>query len=755
LKRKKTIGVQIDSIEGSFADRVWPQLRRYLDQKDYQFILFPGKIIRSPIPLDYQFNRIYNFISPQCLDGLILSYGLDFYTSVDEQENLVKEFGNIPKIAMGAKLKGIPSVITQNREAVYNITEHLYLKNHRKKIAFISGPPGSYEANCRRQGFIDFHRDNHLDSPQDRIVEGGDYLKYTGIAGVLELLERDIPFDALVCSSDTQAVGAYEELQKRGYSIPQDISIVGFDDVRDRDTNKLNLTTVRQPIDQICQKTVNLMDQLMKGESVEPITEIPMDISIRTSCGCFTEEWSRTQWFNETRQIKHSHQSFPTSHLKPLLRIADEADEMLHHIESSLNRLKETDNFEEAAREELVKVQQILLARIGKGFDRDYHFWNPIVTILQDWVLSSDLDRQRIRDINLFFQKVRVLIAEKQRFAESFRTEEFLRHSDIIRILSQRFIFTSDFKQVEFALSETLGHLGIKALHVFLFQGEMNEGRSLYLPLPEYARPVISLYSSKSEKMAKRKIKTKRLMNDAMRNDPYGHYIVLPLFQIDELLGYILIAPGPEIGSFYINLIYLLSSVLKSVLLYQSQQEYQKKLKSTLKELEKSNHKLKAQNRVDPLTSLYNRRGFHLLAENNLQLIRRMNKEGLLFYGDMDGLKKINDTWGHKAGDEAIAGVAWALQHTFRSSDILSRFGGDEFVVLTIDSNEEDLNEIYSRLRDNLKKKSRQGRGFSLKISMGHLLINKENAEKSLEELLHMADKELYKEKQRRKKRAD
>src|SRR5262249_20763754 len=85
---------------------------------------------------------------------------------------------------------------------------------------------------------------------------------------------------------------------------------------------------------------------------------------------------------------------------------------------------------------------------------------------------------------------------------------------------------------------------------------------------------------------------------------------------------------------------------------------------------------------VDELTGLYNRRGFLAVSEQSLAEIRLNDKVPAIVYADLDGLKEINDSLGHHEGDRALAQAAEILKETFRSSDIVARIGGDEFVVL-------------------------------------------------------------------------
>jgi len=101
---------------------------------------------------------------------------------------------------------------------------------------------------------------------------------------------------------------------------------------------------------------------------------------------------------------------------------------------------------------------------------------------------------------------------------------------------------------------------------------------------------------------------------------------------------------------------------------------------------------------MDPLTGLYNRLGFLTIAGQQLQLARRTKKSLYIAFIDINLLKVINDTLGHQQGDQAIADAAAVLRQTFRSSDILARMGGDEFVALGIDAAPEFAEVLKARL---------------------------------------------------------
>lgn len=154
---------------------------------------------------------------------------------------------------------------------------------------------------------------------------------------------------------------------------------------------------------------------------------------------------------------------------------------------------------------------------------------------------------------------------------------------------------------------------------------------------------------------------------------------------------------------------------------------------------------------LDELTGLYNRRGFMSLAEQHLKLAHRTKKELLVVLADVDGLKRINDTFGHKEGDLALIKTAQLLRSTFRESDVLARIGGDEFAILAIDVLDGD-EEIIERLREHIDSfNARRNRSCPLMLSVGTARFDPQSA-CSLEDLMAIADKGLYEQKKKKQK---
>jgi diguanylate cyclase (GGDEF)-like protein len=149
---------------------------------------------------------------------------------------------------------------------------------------------------------------------------------------------------------------------------------------------------------------------------------------------------------------------------------------------------------------------------------------------------------------------------------------------------------------------------------------------------------------------------------------------------------------------------------------------------------------------TDDLTGLYNRRGFLASATHQLKMAQRKEENLLLFFCDLDNLKAINDCCGHKEGDLALVHTADVLEKTFRDSDILARFSGDEFTVLASEASGQNQEIILSRLEENLMAANAEGPKFRLSLSIGVARFDPKSPI-SLGELMARAEGAMYEHK--------
>ena len=146
----------------------------------------------------------------------------------------------------------------------------------------------------------------------------------------------------------------------------------------------------------------------------------------------------------------------------------------------------------------------------------------------------------------------------------------------------------------------------------------------------------------------------------------------------------------------------------------------------------------------DALTRLMNRRGFLPTAEHQLTVARRDHTTIALMFLDLDGLKHVNDTLGHAAGDAMLTEGAFVMRETFRAADLIARMGGDEFCVLYATDSYETATIALTRLQvavDDVN--SQEGRAYELSFSAGVAMFDPEEP-LTLDQLIALADQRMY-----------
>jgi len=225
-----------------------------------------------------------------------------------------------------------------------------------------------------------------------------------------------------------------------------------------------------------------------------------------------------------------------------------------------------------------------------------------------------------------------------------------------------------------------------------------------------------------------------------------GNYMFQPLYLGNLQYGY-LICRG-SLMNFAANSISL--KLLTSVIVqnYEATKALKQRrfLEATNERLLANNNDLALKTKTDELTKVLNRRGFLEHAQKLIDLSLDLGNNGLVFFADLDGLKKINDTYGHEYGDIAIQTQARVLKDIFRQSDIVGRLSGDEFSVVAPGMKLKALEGMKIKMAVANKRMSVEKKlPFDLSISFGAVEFTAENHD--ITELLKQADKKLYVEK--------
>ncbi len=217
-------------------------------------------------------------------DGLILlGYG-DYLTSRSKLERLVEQ-GTL-FVRWGAVIEGQPgiSIGCDNVQGGRAVTEHL-LALGRRRIAFIGdASPRCPEFSERYHGHCQALRAAGVDVRADLQIDAADSTEPVGYRALCELLDRGARFDALFAASDLLAIGAIRALADRGLSVPEDVAVVGFDDIPMASFVNPPLTTVMQDQKRAGELLVDNLLQQIRGEEVSSMM-LPAKLVVRRSCG--------------------------------------------------------------------------------------------------------------------------------------------------------------------------------------------------------------------------------------------------------------------------------------------------------------------------------------------------------------------------------------------------------------------------------------------------------------------------------------
>jgi diguanylate cyclase (GGDEF)-like protein/PAS domain S-box-containing protein len=161
-------------------------------------------------------------------------------------------------------------------------------------------------------------------------------------------------------------------------------------------------------------------------------------------------------------------------------------------------------------------------------------------------------------------------------------------------------------------------------------------------------------------------------------------------------------------------------------------------------ERKKLQEELRQQATTDELTKVSNRRYFIELANSEIKRALRLRRPPSVALIDIDHFKQINDTYGHAAGDQALVGFTQICQRQIRQIDVFARFGGDEFVVLLPETNQEQAYEVIERIRSTLMAQPLELDGKPVPITISSGIASLSSDQESFEMLLNQADQALY-----------
>lgn len=287
LNGRKTIGIILFDITGYYQQQLVHTLSESASECGYNLLTFSAFTIygNDTKNAEGEYN-ILHLIPYEQLDALIVCH--DTFNSdevVDNLWKLIKERCKAPVISVRKKVNGCYNILVEDEDAIPSLVRHFYEVHHFDRIAFMSGPFNHPDAIFRLEKYKEAMNELGLPCPNEYIFEG-DFWKDCALPAANHFMGLKNRPQAIVCANDYMALALCKELTLQGYSIPQDIAISGFDDVRDARANVPPLTTCYVSVTDMAKKTMETVDSLLKGNQTDTNHYIPSNIVIRNSCGC-------------------------------------------------------------------------------------------------------------------------------------------------------------------------------------------------------------------------------------------------------------------------------------------------------------------------------------------------------------------------------------------------------------------------------------------------------------------------------------
>jgi diguanylate cyclase (GGDEF)-like protein len=677
--RGPRLGLLADGYDYEFQARMLAAAERAAREHGLDFIAVSGGVLGIDLRDPKRF--VYDFIGPDSVDALIIStHVIGHHSTTAELTDFVGRFHAVPCICLGVGLPGLPTLLMDNEAGMYTMVRHLVEDHRLRRIAYITGPEGSEEAQARFHGYERALTERNLEV-DPRYVVVGNFTRESGAHAVTTLFGQRglVPadIDAIVCADDPMALGALDELDRRGVDVPAQIALTGFDDIEFARYARVPLTTVRQPIEEQFRHAVAALAAALHGADLpRQATTFQTEFVKRRSCGC------------SMHQREHA----------PVQGAPGDGRDLGAALRSRREALLA--ELDRAAHGELEFVASGWAERLFDTFmlqlnDPSQASFVDCVEGIGYELLRSGGEVGAVQDVLLVFRKQVVACAgdaEGLDRVEDLLRDALLMGSDLAAIAQSR--QRNALMDRTAVLAETTAAL-LAAPDV----GTLAETAANHLPGLGIRAGVIALFTTPGK--VSEELETALIFTEGGRQQVPVRYrgkllapadfldgrsvVVLPLGFRGECLGLALLEYGAPDANVYEDLRLVLGAALTGAQL--------------IKAVEEARKEVEALAVTDPLTGLSNRRHLMRRLESEFARARRHMRSLSLIVVDLDGFKQVNDEHGHDVGDRVLLRVAERLRRSLREFDTVARYGGDEFVILLPETDKVQARAAAERIR--------------------------------------------------------
>jgi DNA-binding LacI/PurR family transcriptional regulator/GAF domain-containing protein len=579
---RPTIGLIVHDITGvgGYESAVWNGVADAVQERDVNLICFPGGMLYSSLDdaPDARRNAIYSLATAERVDGLIIGSSLGNFLPSEQFQRFYERYRPLPMVSIARAQEGIPSVLVDNYGGMCSVVAHLIQEHGCRRIAFIHGPEGSVGAAQRYDAYMDTLAEYGL--PHDpNLTAPGDFLPASGAEAIRLLLdERKADFEAVVAADDNMALGAMEELKRRGIRVPYDMVVVGFDDIEA--AWAAALTSVQQPSYRLGKQATEMLLALLDGQEVPQQVIVPTRLITRQSCGCMSPTMAQAaaNLITEVRMRSGMGETLETAFVPQKENILFEmaqamgarssriiAEQVEQVLDAFIAELRDAEH-KGTSSVFLSTLDEILRQTAAEGGDVTH--WHGAISTLRRHALLYLVDDETLFQAEDLWQQARVMIGETAQRLQAHRRLQGEQQAQTLNQVGQALITTFDMDELINVVVQDLPRLGIGRCSLSFYErrGILSEKSRLILAYDEHGH---------CEPDGDERVFSSHRLAPSGLLDHQKRYtmIVEPLFFRDDQLGFVLFEVGPRDGQVYNTLREHLSSTLTGVILVQEIEE--------------------------------------------------------------------------------------------------------------------------------------------------------------------------------------
>ena len=751
MSGKLTVGVFIHHLDNDYSKAFLKGTAAAANDLDVNLAIFPGRALdcqladRRYTVYEYQNNVVYSFASSKSMDALIVSAGtIATCVSHDEFKEFLDGYEGLPLLTTETKFEGYPC-IRLSGSGIKELVSHLVHEHGRKHIAFVSGPEGNTDADERLNHYKEALAENGLEFDPD-LVTYGNFSEYC-VDIVSDLIDRNEgKIDAICFANDMMCRGGYKAIESKGLRVGKDIAVTGYDDSEVAATLRPMLTTVRADASKLGYRAVEEAVHMAKGEKVEDIC-IDSTPVFRFSCGCsFQAEQKVTLDRLDEASVRKAVDNILSEHIQRY-EVSMRKHDCIKRLHEFAHKLMSYAAGADISVEELFSksyFSRIMDSDIWKLVSPEAFL--RIMKSIRSASLSACEGDMMGRKLNV----LKILEGSMEVASECIVNMHYTTMNDITfthfligNITKDMTIYDSDDEKCYFSIVNDLYRAHVDSSFVYTFEEPIIHDPKSEWKLPETI--LLRAYNDGDKLAAVTgeacKLPSSRIItNQYTPNDRNRIMVVSPLFMNEEQYGVIVCEMENEYFTYIYSITPQICSAIKLTNLVA-------KLESSLDAAQSRNNVLNRMSMIDELTGVYNRRGFYVSANRILKAAENEGRQAAIIFGDLDNLKKVNDTFGHDDGDYAIVSCAEFLKKSLRTTDVVGRIGGDEFAAFAICDDADIIAKLPSRIKGIASKHNEvSDKPYNVTVSIGIYPIIC-SPELNIQEFMDKADNALYEDK--------